>query len=278
MKITKKPEWLNKRLDLNAGREMGAMLSGLSLNTICREAACPNISECFSCGRATFLILGTACTRGCSFCNVSEAAPAVPDGGEPGRVAEAVKRLRLKHVVITSPTRDDLPDGGAEHFAETVRSVRRMSPETRVELLIPDMQGSISSLRIVAGAKPDILGHNLETVRRLYTIRKGADYGRSVELLRNAGNMGILTKSGIMLGLGEKSLEVFELMCDLIDAGVSYFSMGQYLPPSRKHYEVSEFITPDQFEQYRHKAIEKGFRHVESAPYVRSSYMAEGYK
>lgn len=278
MKIVRKPEWLNKKIDLKANREMGALLSGLRLNTICREAACPNISECFSCGRATFLILGTACTRECRFCNVTKAVPGAPDKSEPANVAEAVKRLRLAHVVITSPTRDDLPDFGAGHFAETVLAVRAVCPETRIELLVPDFKGSAGSLKSVADTQPDIFGHNLETVKRLYHIRKGADYHLSLKLLKDASDMGLLTKSGIMLGLGETEAEVTELMDHLRGAGVQYFSMGQYLPPSKGHQEVEEFITPEQFQIYKSIALDKGFRHVESAPYVRSSYMADGYK
>lgn len=278
MKIARKPEWLNKKIDLSANREMGAMLGGLRLNTICREAACPNISECFSCGRATFLILGTACTRRCTFCNVTKAVPSAPDASEPANVAEAVKRLKLRHVVITSPTRDDLPDFGAGHFAETVLAVRAVSPDTRIELLVPDMQGDDMSLKLVADCAPDIFGHNLETVKRLYHIRKGADCELSLTLLRKASGLGLLTKSGIMLGLGETEDEVHALMDDLVNAGVQYFSMGQYLRPSREHQEVAEYVTPEQFAKYKATALEKGFRHVESAPYVRSSYMAEEYR
>lgn len=278
MKIKRKPEWLNKKIDLKAHREMGGLLHGLGLNTICREAACPNISECFSCGRATFLILGTLCTRGCAFCNVAKDTPLPPDTAEPANVAEAVKRLKLAHVVITSPTRDDLPDGGAGHFASVVKAVREISPETRLELLVPDFRGCEDALGTVAEARPDIFGHNLETVPGLYHIRKGADYSLSLSLLKRASDMGLLTKSGIMLGLGETETEVDSLMDDLISAGVQYFSMGQYLQPSKKHQEVAKFVTPEQFDRYKETAVRKGFRHVESAPYVRSSYMAEGYK
>jgi len=278
MKIVRKPEWLNKKIDLKTHQEMGGLLKGLRLNTICREAACPNISECFSCGRATFLIMGTKCTRECSFCNVTKEKPDGLDIHEPENVAEAVKRLRLEHVVITSPTRDDLPDYGAGHFAETVKAIRGVCPETRIEILVPDFRGSLESLRVIAEIKPDIFGHNLETVKRLYHIRKGADYDLSLKLLKDASEMGMLTKSGIMAGLGEKENEVLELMDDLRSAGVEYFSIGQYLQPSRKHQEVVEYIQPEVFYKYKEIAINKGFRHVESAPYVRSSYMAESYE
>ncbi|PLX68838.1 MAG: lipoyl synthase [Denitrovibrio sp.] len=278
MKISRKPEWLNKKIDFRAHQEMSVMLKGFKLNTICSEAACPNISECFSCGRATFLIMGTKCTRECSFCNVSKEKPGELDKEEPANVAEAVKKLGLAHVVITSPTRDDLCDYGAGHFAYTVKAVREVSPETRVELLVPDFRGDLKSLETVAEVKPDIFGHNLETVSRLYHIRKGADYQLSLKLLKNASEMGMLTKSGIMAGLGEKEDEVAELMDDLREAGVDYFSIGQYLQPSRNHYDVAEFVRPEIFDRYKTLAIEKGFKHVESAPYVRSSYMAEEYK
>lgn len=278
MKITRKPEWLNKKIDLKTHQQMGGLLKGLSLNTICREATCPNISECFSCGRATFLIMGTRCTRECSFCNVAKEIPEKPDSNEPANLAEAVKRLGLAHVVITSPTRDDLPDFGAGHFAETVKAVRKISPGTRIELLVPDFRGSQNSLKIIADVKPDIFGHNLETVSRLYHIRKGADYQLSLELLKRASELGMLAKSGIMAGLGETEDEVEELMDDLREAGVEYFSIGQYLQPSRKHQAVAEFVKPEIFERYKELACKKGFRHAESAPYVRSSYMAEEYK
>jgi len=277
MKITRKPQWLNKKIDLKTHKEMGGLLKGLSLNTICREASCPNISECFSCGRATFLILGTKCTRECRFCNVEKGKPEMPDADEPQNVAEAVKRLKLKHVVITSPTRDDLPDYGAGQFAETVKAVRYASPETRIELLVPDFMGDEKVLQIVADVKPDIFGHNVEMPKSLYHIRKGADFERSMTLLKKAADIGMLTKTGIMLGLGESMDEVIELMDDLLEVGVQYFSMGQYLPPSKNHYEVVEFVTPENFEKLKAIAKEKGFRHVESAPYVRSSYMADGY-
>jgi len=280
MKIRKKPEWLNKRLDLKAHTQMGKMLKGLSLNTICAEAACPNISECFSSGRATFLILGTRCTRECTFCNVTKDSPEKPDMQEPANVAKAVEKLGLRHVVITSPTRDDLSDFGAGHFSETVKEIKKLCPETRIELLVPDFQNDRKAVETVLSTKPDIFGHNLETVKRLYSIRKGADYELSLSVLKTALEISpaVITKSGIMLGLGETESETEALMDDLISAGVSYLSMGQYLPPSKKHQELEEFITPELFEKYKNTAIKKGFSHVESAPYVRSSYMADGYK
>lgn len=280
VKIERKPEWLRKKVNSGGQSGMRALLGELKLNTVCQQALCPNIAECFSCGQATFLILGKECTRQCSFCNVEKGRlPAPPDSGEPGRVAEAVVRLGLKHLVITSPTRDDLEDGGASHFAATVAAVRERSPETAIELLVPDFGGSWDNLAAVLSAKPDVLAHNIETVPRLYSARKGADYRRSLLLLGKVASIApdIPTKSGIMLGLGESPEEVLEVIADLRDAGCSYLSIGQYLAPSRRHHPVAEYISPDFFEAIREKALLIGFRHVESGPYVRSSYNAGSY-
>lgn len=255
------------------------LLDELHLNTVCRQALCPNISECFSQGQATFMILGTRCTRGCSFCNLDGGTPLGPDPREPRRVARAVARLGLTHVVVTSPTRDDLADGGAGLFADTVRAIRSAAPSTRIELLIPDFQGNPRSLETVLAAKPRILAHNLETVPRLYAIRDGADYGRSLELLLRAGRAApeIRLKSGIMLGLGEEEPEVLELFHDLLRAGCARLSIGQYLAPSRRHYSVREYVPPQRFDDLRDRALAMGFSHVESGPYVRSSYHAGSY-
>jgi lipoic acid synthetase len=279
IKPARRPEWLQKKVSPTAHADMDRLLEDLRLHTVCREANCPNISECYRGGRATFLILGALCTRLCSFCNVTKKKPLAPDTGEPERVAEAVARLALGHVVITSPTRDDLPDGGAEMFARTVAAVRNASTDTGIELLIPDFQGDRQSIATVVRSRPDIIGHNLETVRRLYHIREGADYRRSLEVLRilREHDPALKTKSGIMLGLGEEEGEVLELFSDLLEAGCLYLSIGQYLAPSRNHYPVRSFIPPGQFVLYREKAIAMGFRHVESGPYVRSSYLAERY-
>ncbi len=260
---------------------MRGLLRELRLNTVCQQALCPNISECFSCGQATFLILGKDCTRHCSFCNLEKRdCPQPPDPDEPARIAEAVKRLQLSHLVITSPTRDDLPDGGAGHFAATVAAIRGISPETAIELLIPDFGGNRQDLETVLAATPSIIAHNLETVPRLYAVRHGADYSRSLELIANAVSFApsIPAKSGIMLGLGEKPEEVREVMKDLITAGCSYLSIGQYLAPSKRHQPVVEYIEPEKFDGVRDEAIEMGFRHVESGPYVRSSYHAAQYR
>lgn len=279
MKITRRPEWLQKKVNPSAHADMERMLGELSLHTVCQEAMCPNISECFRQKQATFLILGSLCTRRCSFCNVTKQEPLPPDLHEPERVAEAVKRLGLSHVVVTSPTRDDLGDGGASHFAATVEEIRRLSPETKVELLVPDFMGKEESIDLIVRAKPDIFGHNVETVPRLYEIRAGADYGRSLSVLSMARRIdeSLATKSGIMLGLGEREPEVLEVLRDLRNVECDLVSIGQYLAPSRKHHEVREFIEPIRFEFYRKRAIEMGFRHVESGPYVRSSYHAANY-
>ncbi len=279
MKQVRRPEWLQKKISPAAHADMDRLLDDLRLHTVCREANCPNISECYCSGRATFLILGAACTRLCSFCNVSKKVPSPPDTGEPERVAEAVRRLGLGFVVITSPTRDDLPDGGAGMFAGTVAAIRSVSPDTGIELLIPDFLGVPESIAEVVHSKPDIIGHNLETVPRLYHIREGADYRRSLGVLKNLHELdpALKTKSGIMLGLGEDEDEVLQVLDDLLGTGCRYLSIGQYLAPSRKHHPVKSFVPPEKFDEYRDRAIAMGFEHVESGPYVRSSYFAERY-
>jgi lipoic acid synthetase len=288
MNITRKPEWLQKKINPAAHAEMERLLGDHRLHTVCQEAMCPNISECFRNRQATFLILGKRCTRLCSFCNVTKEEPLPADPAEPARVAAAVARLGLAHVVITSPTRDDLADGGAALYTATVAAIREASPATRVELLVPDFQGDREAVAIVLGlttsnskAKscPDIFGHNVETVPRLYGIRSGADYQRSLALLETVRELAptLPTKSGIMLGLGETEAEVLAVFADLRGAGCAYLSVGQYLAPSRRHYPVQEFIRPEQFESLREKALNMGFIHVESGPYVRSSYLAEQY-
>jgi lipoic acid synthetase len=279
MKIRRKPHWLQKKVTPKDHAEMDRLLGRLRLNTVCREASCPNISECFRQKQATFLILGKECTRSCSFCNVSGNTPSAVDRDEPGSVAEAVVALGLQHVVITSPTRDDLTDGGAGHFAATVAAIRKASPQTVIELLVPDFQGSLQSLMNVIACKPDILGHNIETVPRLYSIRAGADYWRSLELLKTAREYApeIPVKTGLMLGLGESDAEVASTLIDIRATGCDYLSIGQYLAPSRTHFPVAEFFEPAVFEKQRKEALALGFLHVESAPYVRSSYHADRY-
>lgn len=280
MEITRKPPWLQKKVRPGAHAEMDRLVGDLRLNTVCREACCPNITECFSRQQATLLILGAACTRRCSFCSVAKEAPLPPDPGEPARVAEAVVRLGLRHVVITSPTRDDLPDGGAAHFAATVAAVRQSSPATAVELLIPDFGGCRKALAAALLSGPDILGHNLETVPRLYAIRQGSDYRRSLSLLARVRELApeLKTKSGLMVGLGETEEELCAVFAELREAGCSYLSIGQYLAPGRSHAPVREFVPPERFDRYRERALALGFAHVESGPYVRSSYLAEQYQ
>jgi len=277
--ITRRPPWLQKKVSPALHGEMERLLAGLNLNTVCREAHCPNITECFAAGRATFLILGTACTRRCSFCNVTKKQPLPPDHLEPVRIARAVQLLGLAHVVITSPTRDDLPDGGAALYSAVVTEIHCASSATAIELLIPDLLGRRVSLEKVVASGPAIIGHNVETVTRLYAIRSGADYGRSLEVLGMIAQIdpSLLTKSGIMVGLGEKESEVAAVLEDLRRAGCSYLSIGQYLAPSAAHYPVHEYVLPETFDRYRERALSLGFLHVESGPCVRSSYLAERY-
>jgi lipoyl synthase len=254
-------------------------LSGLGLNTVCNHALCPNISECYARKTATFLILGSICTRQCSFCNVHSGTPQPIDASEPEKVAEAVQRLSLRYAVITSVTRDDLPDGGAEFFVQTVKAIRKINPQIKIELLIPDFNGNESSLKKVLSSGPDVLGHNIEMVPSLYKIRKGASYDRSLELLKSAKQIGpSIVKSGIMLGLGETDAEIRSCLRDIRNAGADYISIGQYLQPSKENIPVREYIEPERFEEYKRFALDIGFRHAESGPYVRSSYMADMYE
>ncbi len=280
MKIQRKPEWLRKKVNPGKQADMRRMLGELRLNTVCQQALCPNISECFSCGQATFLILGTNCTRQCRFCNVDKKPPQAVDNGEPGRVSAGVARLKLSHVVITSPTRDDLEDGGAALYAATVKSIRNEVPGCRIELLIPDFLGKTDSLRTIVESCPDIIAHNVETVPSLYHVRSGADYQRSLEVLRQCHRMApqINTKSGIMLGLGEEESEVVQVFEDLRRVNCSFLSIGQYLAPSKQHFPVHKYIAPEEFERLRNMAEQAGFTHVESGPYVRSSYQAGKYQ
>lgn len=280
MPIERKTEWLQKKANLGEQGVMLRVFDDLNLNTVCQQALCPNISECFGGGQATFLILGTLCTRLCSFCSLENQEPLPIDSEEPVRIAVAVARLELVHVVITSPTRDDLPDGGAGVYAEVVAAIRSVSPGTRIEVLIPDMQGKRTSLETVTAFQPHIIGHNIETVPRLYHIRSGADYRRSLDVLDMCGALspGIKTKSGMMLGMGEREDELLQVLSDLRDVGCDYVSLGQYLAPSRAHYPVQEYILPETFESLRGIALEMGFSHVESGPYVRSTYNATAYK
>ena len=271
----RKPEWLKKQFDPIAESRMTALLRSLSLHTVCEDANCPNRSECFKSRTATFLILGDVCTRGCRYCAVAKGAPSMLDLEEPQHVAEAAEKLELRHVVVTSVTRDDLPDGGADHFAQTILALRKRLPMSTIEVLIPDFQGSEASLNLVIDAKPDIINHNVETVPSLYpVVRPQADYARSLELLRRVKQAGLYSKTGFMVGLGETRQDVLALMDDLVAAGCDMLTIGQYLQPSRNHLPVVEFITPAQFDEYKEIALEKGIRFVASGPFVRSSYHA----
>jgi lipoic acid synthetase len=278
-KIVRKPEWLRKKITPSAHKAMESLLAEGGLHTVCEEAMCPNISECFRQKQATFMILGNRCTRACSFCAVTRDRPMAPDPREPENVAKAVRELGLRHVVITSPTRDDLSDGGAAHFCETVRAIKAIDNSVTVELLIPDLQENEKALAAVAGSGAEIIGHNLETVPRLYHVRKGAEYQRSLRVLKmlSSLNPSIKTKSGIMLGFGERDEELRRLMQDLLDVGCRYLSIGQYLAPSQHHERVVEYVKPERFERLRKLGMEMGFIYIKSSPYTRSSYMAHEY-
>ena len=274
----RKPDWLRVRIPAGSGyKEVRGILEKYNLNTVCDEAICPNRGKCFHAGTATFMILGKNCTRNCRFCNVTGAEPETVNPEEPLNVASAVKDLDLKYVVITSVTRDDLPDGGAKHFSDTVNEIRRLNPETRIELLIPDFQGITDALQAVVDTNPDVIGHNIETIPSLYDkVRPQADYVQSLKVLSNTRKLGYKgkTKSGIMVGLGESETEVIEVFRDLRNHGCQFLTVGQYLAPSKLHVPVAEYVHPDLFEKYKKTALEMGFEFVASAPLVRSSYMA----
>jgi lipoic acid synthetase len=274
-----KPDWLKVRFPAGPNyaridrwhREEG-------LHSVCRSAACPNQGECWNRGTATFMVLGESCTRDCRFCNVGHGTPAPPDSAEPAKIARAVAELGLRHAVITTVTRDDLADGGAGHLAAVTTAIRHAASHCRIELLISDLQGDRAALTTILAAAPDLLGHNLETVPRLYpAVRQGASYWRSLDLLAAARQIApaIPTKSGLMLGLGETGAEVQVVLDDLRQAEVAYLTLGQYLAPSRQHFPVDRFIPPEEFARWRQTALALGFRGVEAGPLVRSSYHAE---
>jgi lipoic acid synthetase len=276
-KHLKKPDWL--KIKLPGGKNftrVKEIVEGNQLHTICSSGNCPNMGECWNAGTATFMILGDICTRSCRFCATKTGKPLPVDPGEPLRVAESILKMNLKHCVITSVDRDDLPDGGAPHWAETIREIREVNPGVTIEVLIPDFSGKKNLLDMVIAEKPDIISHNLETVNRLTpAIRSAARYDRSLAVLRHISASGITAKSGIMVGIGETETEVLETMSDLLAAGVSIMTIGQYLRPTLEHLPVEEYIHPEIFEKYRLAGIEKGFRYIESRPLVRSSYHAE---
>jgi lipoic acid synthetase len=274
-----KPRWLRRRIPSDPIYEKVKELIGKDgLHTVCQEAKCPNIWECFSRQTATFLIMGSRCTRSCRFCSISGGSPDPPDPDEPVRVAEVAHRMALTYVVVTSVTRDDLPDGGARIFARTIAEIRKRLAGAQVEVLIPDFQGSTEALQTVIKAKPDVLNHNIETVPRIYSsVRPGADYRRSLELLKRVwdSDASIPTKSGLMLGLGEHSAEIKKVLCDLLNVHCRILTLGQYLQPTKAHLPVKRFIPPAEFESWREIALEMGFSEVASGPFVRSSYHAK---
>ena len=279
MQQSKRPDWLKVKTSWGENyRRIKSLLARSNLHSVCEEANCPNICHCFEQGTATFLILGDICTRGCKFCDVKRGVPLPVDEDEPRRLVEVIKELKLQYVVITSVTRDDLPDGGASIFVRTIGKIKSSVPNCKVEVLIPDFAGSFDALRMVLEAKPDVLNHNLETVKRLYpTVRKGADYQRSLDLLFNVKRIdkNIISKSGIMLGLGESWDEIIELMSDLKNAGCELLTIGQYLSPSEAHLPVAKFYHPDEFAELKTIGERMGLAHVESGPLVRSSYHAK---
>jgi len=277
MERRQKPDWLKIKLPSGANyRQVKQIVEGNHLHTICSSGKCPNMGECWGAGTATFMILGEICTRSCKFCATLTGKPLMPDAGEPAKVAESIRLMGLKHVVITSVDRDDLPDGGAAHWASTIRQIRKVNPETTTEVLIPDFDGKPELIELIALAKPDIISHNIETVERLTPlVRSRAKYRTSLKVVEMIGTFGLVSKSGIMVGLGEATVEVLQCMDDLRLAGCEVLTIGQYLQPTKKHLEVVEYLHPDQFAYFKREGLARGFRVVESAPLVRSSYHAE---
>lgn len=273
----RKPEWLRNKIysDLKFSN-VSSIIKKHGLNTICTSGRCPNQSECWSKGTATLMILGEICTRSCKFCNTITGRPLPPDTDEPRKVAESIRLMQLKHAVITSVDRDDLPDRGAGIWAQTIRSIKEVNPGITLEVLIPDFDGKPELIDLIINENPDVISHNLETVRRITPqVRSKAKYDTSLKVLSYIASKGRVAKTGIMVGLGETEDEVLELMDDALKAGCSVLTIGQYMQPTRRHIEVSEYVHPDVFEFYRITALEKGFRRAESAPFVRSSYCAE---
>lgn len=275
--IGKRPSWLKVKLPIGENfADVKNLMRKQHLNTVCEEARCPNIGECWNHRTATFMILGDTCTRSCGFCNIKVGMPNELDLGEPRRVADSVNELDLRHVVITSVNRDELKDGGAGIFSETVRLIKAERPDTTVEILIPDFKGEEYAFNIIMQNPPDILNHNMETVNRLYhAVRPQAKYERSLELIQWFKKKELKTKSGIMVGIGEKTEEVIELMHDLIDYGCEILTIGQYLQPTKNHLPVDRFVTPEEFDYYKSEGLSMGFKIVESSPLVRSSYHAD---
>jgi lipoic acid synthetase len=278
--LDKKPSWLKKKIRLNNSNisKVKKLLDSSHLHTVCQSAKCPNIYECFSKKTATFMLMGDICTRNCGFCGVESGRPGPPDSKEGENIAKAVKEMELLYVVLTSVTRDDIDDGGASHFYETVRCIKELNPDTKVECLIPDFKGNIESLKKVISGDLDVLNHNVETMKDNYAkVRKNADYGRSLNLLKNTKEIrpGIYTKSGFMLGLGETIDKVKELLEDLKESSVDIITIGQYLQPSPENIKVSKYYRPEEFDEIRKTAMDMGFTAVEAGPFIRSSYCAE---
>ncbi len=275
--LGKRPDWLKVKLPTgeNYG-EVRTLLKEKKLNTVCEEARCPNMAECWNNRTATFMILGDVCTRSCGFCNVKIGMPGELDLDEPRRVVDSIIELKLKHAVITSVNRDELEDGGSTIFKECVRLLRKDKPDCTVEILIPDFKGEENAFNIIMQSPPDILNHNLETVKKLYhAVRPQAMYERSLQLIKWFKERGLKTKSGIMVGIGEEPMEVIELMKDLVNHGCDILTIGQYLQPTKQHLPVDRFVTPEEFEMYKTEGLKLGFKIVESAPLVRSSYHAD---
>lgn len=277
MTYLRKPEWLKTRLQSDVQFvHVNNIVKEHGLHTICASGRCPNMSECWNKGTATFMILGEICTRSCKFCNVITGRPLTVDPLEPEKVAESIHLMNLKHAVVTSVDRDELPDQGAAHWAATIRSIKRVNPNTTLEVLIPDFSGNTALVDQVIAEKPNIISHNLETVRRLTPeIRSKAKYDTSLSVLAHIASQNIVAKTGIMLGLGEREEEILTLMDDALAAGCTILTIGQYMQPSRQNITVTEYIRPEKFEEYRLIGLQKGFKFVESAPLVRSSYCAE---
>ena len=275
--VLQMPEWLKIRLQSDeASAEVERIVKEHSLHTICSSGLCPNKAECWRRRTATFMILGDICTRGCRFCATKTGIPLAPDASEPQKVAESVRLMGLRHVVVTSVTRDDLSDGGARHWAAVVEAIRKENPDATIELLIPDLDARADLIEIVAASQPDIVGHNIETVERLTpVVRSRAKYRTSLRTLEIISSLGLVSKSGLMVGLGESDDEVIQTLGDLRDVGTEIVTLGQYLRPSLEHYPVAAYITPEKFEWYRLQAMEMGFSYCASAPLVRSSYLAD---
>jgi len=277
MTYLRKPEWL--KIKIHSEKEfsnVSQVIKSHGLHTICTSGRCPNLSECWNRGTATLMILGEICTRSCKFCNTLTGKPLPLDPKEPQEVAESIQLMKLKHAVITSVDRDDLPDGGAQQWAHTIRAIKTLNPDTTIEILIPDFDGKIELIDLIIAEKPNIISHNLETVERLTPlIRTKAKYLTSLKVLKHISSQGVIAKTGIMLGLGENETEVLQLMDDALTNGCTVLTIGQYMQPSRKNIGVSEYITPEKFGKYKEIGLKKGFRQVESGPLVRSSYCAE---